>query len=309
MLVRLYLYILMGSSSKKGESVVIMSIISSIVLAAIKWLAGYYGNSYALIADAIESSADVVASMLVLLGLLYARRPADDNHPYGHGRIEPLITFVVVGFLIVSAAAIGYQSIKNITTPHDAPQAWTLWILAAIICWKEINYQIVMRKSRQLGSTTLQAEAWHHRSDAMTSMAAFAGISLAIYLGEGYEYIDDIAALLASIMILYNCFKIFRPALGEIMDEHIHPELVEKIRAIALDVEHVKGTEKCYVRKVGTGFYVDLHAIVDGNFSVYQGHEIAHKLKDALMQKLPEISDVLIHIEPDGTSSEAKNGR
>lgn len=274
------------------------SIVGNTSLALIKGAAGVLGNSYALIADAIESTADIFASFMVLFGLKYAKRPADENHPYGHGRIEPLITFVVVAFLVVSATVIAYESIKNINTPHGLPKPWTLIVLGAIILWKEISYQIVIRKSRETNSTSLKADAWHHRSDAITSVMAFFGIGIALYMGEGYETADDWAALAASGFILYNCYHIFRPALGEMMDEQVYHELVEKVRALSVQVEGVHGTEKCMVRKSGMKYHVDLHAIVDGGISVREGHEIAHQVKDYLQSQLPEIGHVLIHVEP-----------
>lgn len=274
------------------------SIVGNAGLALAKGLAGFFGNSYALIADAIESTTDVFSSILVLFGIKYANKPADENHPYGHGRIEPLITFIVVGFLGASALIIANESIKNIQTPHELPKPWTLIVLGVIILWKEISFQIVIRKSRQINSSALKADAWHHRSDAITSVAAFIGISIALLFGKGYETADDWAALLASGFILYNSYLIFRPALGEIMDENTYSELISEIRKISLTVDGVMGTEKCYVRKVGLNYLVDLHAVVDENFTVRKGHEISHHLKDTLQKQLPEIGNVLVHIEP-----------
>ena len=180
------------------------SIIGNTALAIIKGLAGFFGNSYALIADAIESTTDIFASFLVLFGIQYSNKPADENHPYGHGRAEPLITFLVVGFLITSATIIAYESILNIGTPHDLPKSWTLYVLGAIIVWKEYSFQLVMRRSKETNSSSLKADAWHHRSDAITSVAAFVGIAIALFLGKGYESADDWAALFASGFILYN---------------------------------------------------------------------------------------------------------
>ena len=274
------------------------SIISNTVLAILKGIAGVFGNSYALIADAIESTADIFSSLLVLFGLKYASRPADENHPYGHGRAEPLVTFLVVGFLITSATIIAYESIQNIGTPHDLPKPWTLILLAALIVWKEISFKKVMKKAMETNSSSLKADAWHHRSDAITSIAAFIGISIALILGKGYESADDIAALFAAAFILYNSYKIFRPALGEIMDEHLYDDLVVNIRQVSLTVKGVIDTEKCYVRKAGMQYHIDLHAIVDGNISVREGHDISHRLQDTLRAKLPELANVLIHIEP-----------
>ncbi|MFV0566265.1 MAG: cation diffusion facilitator family transporter [Flavobacteriaceae bacterium] len=286
------------SNEQTAIKTVYFSIASNIGLALTKGIAGFFGNSYALIADAIESTTDVFSSLLVLLGLKYAKRPADDNHPYGHGRIEPLITFMVVAFLVVSASIICYESIQNIQTPHKPPKAWTLIILGGIIIWKEISYQIVIRKSKATNSSSLKADAWHHRSDAITSIMAFVGISIALVFGEGYENADDWAALLASGFILYNSYLIFRPALGEIMDEHLYDDLIAEIRAKAIKVEGILGTEKCFVRKSGMKHHVDLHAIVNANISVREGHIIAHNLKDYLHEEIPSLGHILIHIEP-----------
>lgn len=274
------------------------SIIGNTSLALIKGLAGFFGNSYALLADAIESTTDIFASFLVLFGIKYSNRPADENHPYGHGRAEPLITFLVVGFLITSATIIAYESILNIGTPHDLPKSWTLIVLAIIICWKEYSFQMVMKKSIITNSSSLKADAWHHRSDAITSIAAFIGISIALVLGKGYESADDWAALFASFFIIYNSYLIFRPALGEIMDEHRYDDLVENIRIESLKVDGIIGTEKCFIRKAGMKYHVDLHAIVDATISVKEGHDLAHKLKDTLRSKILELGHVLIHIEP-----------
>ncbi|WP_395047989.1 cation diffusion facilitator family transporter [Flavobacterium sp.] len=274
------------------------SILGNTALAILKWFAGFFGNSYALIADAIESTADIFSSFLVLFGIKYSNRPADENHPYGHGRAEPLITFLVVGFLITSATIIAYESIINIQTPHELPKTWTLFVLGAIIIWKEASYQYVIRKSNETNSSSLKADAWHHRSDAITSITAFIGISIALYLGKGYESADDWAALLASAFILYNSYLIFRPALGEIMDEHLYDDLLLLIRESSVKVEGIVGTEKCFIRKAGMKYHIDLHAIVDGNITVREGHELAHRLQDSLHKEIPELGHILIHIEP-----------
>ncbi|PSR11416.1 MAG: cation-efflux pump [Bacteroidetes bacterium] len=274
------------------------SILGNICLALIKGSAGVLGNSYALIADAIESTTDIFSSLLVLFGLKYAKRPADENHPYGHGKIEPLITFIVVAFLVTSATLIAYESIRNISTPQEMPESWTLLVLAAIILWKEVSYRIVIKKSVETHSSSLRADAWHHRSDAITSVMAFIGISIALICGEGYETADDWAALLASTFILYNSYLIFRPALGEIMDEHLYDDLIAEIRTISHTVDGIVGTEKCFIRKAGMFYHVDLHAIVDGNISVKEGHDLAHLLKDTLQAAIPNLGHVLIHVEP-----------
>lgn len=288
----------MESQQQTALKTTVFSIAANLVLAVIKGLAGFFGNSYALIADAIESATDVFSSVLLWLGLRYASRPADGNHPYGHGRIEPLLTFMVVVFLILSAVVIAYQSILNIGRPHALPEPYTLYILGAIILFKELVYRFVSKKAKQTGSSAVQSDAWHHRSDALTSLAALIGIGIALLFGEGYESADDWAALLAAVAIVYNAFLILRPAFSEMMDEHLYDELVQRIREEAMHVKGVQGTEKCYVRKAGFDYFVDLHLIVDGELTVQEGHAIAHEVKTHIRKKFPEVTDVLIHVEP-----------
>ena len=286
------------SNEQKAINATYFSIIGNTLLSVIKWLTGYFGNSYALIADAIESTTDIFSSLLVLFGIKYSSKPADKNHPYGHGRIEPLITFLVVAFLVTSASIIAHDSIQNIGTPHELPKPYTLIVLGLIIIWKEVSYRIVLNKSKETKSSSLKADAWHHRSDAITSLAAFVGISIALFLGKGYESADDWAALLASGFIFYNSYLIFRPALGEIMDEHQHDELLDSIKILSKNVAGVIDIEKCFARKIGMKYYVDLHLTVDGQISVKEGHDISHKLKDYIKSQMPEIADILIHTEP-----------
>jgi cation diffusion facilitator family transporter len=284
---------------KTAISAVYLSIIGNLTLAISKGIAGYTGNSFALIADAIESSTDVFASLLVLFGLRYASKPPDENHPYGHGKIEPLITFAVVGFLLISATVIFVESIDNIMIPHEIPEPYTLYILGVIIIIKETFYRYVNKRSNETNSTALKADAWHHRSDAITSLMAFVGISISLYFGPGYETADDYAAMIASLFIVYNAFLIFRPALGEIMDEHLHDDLLFDIRTYSKEVTGVITTEKCLIRKMGMHFIIDLHVVVRSELSVGEGHAIAHSVKDKLMQEIPDILDVLVHIEPE----------
>jgi cation diffusion facilitator family transporter len=288
----------MKTNIQKAIQATYISIIGNFVLAVAKGITGIFGNSFALVADAIESLTDVLSSALVLFGIKYSTRPADSNHPYGHGRAETLVTFLVVGFLVISATVIAYESILNIQTPHEIPENYTLVVLAIIIIIKEIFFRIISKKGKETNSSSLQADAWHHRSDAITSAMAFIGISIAIFMGPGYETADDWAALFASFLIIFNAYLIFRPALGEILDEHVYDDLVKEIRRISEEVDGVQGTEKCHVRKTGMTYLVDLHLLVNGKLSVIQGHEISHTAKDKLMQELPELANILIHIEP-----------
>ncbi len=283
---------------KKILRIVNISIAGNFIIAIVKAITGILGNSYALIADAIESTADIFSSILIYFGLKYAHKPADSDHPYGHGKAEPLITFVSVAFLFTSAVLISVQSIQNIQTPHSGPKPYTLYVLILIIFLKEIFYRILNKKAKQVNSTTLHAEALHHRSDALTSLTALCGISISLIMGKDYENADDWAALIASFVIVYNTYFIFRPALGELMDENMHANFIDEIRLKAGQSNGVKKIEKCFVRKHGIYFYVDIHVQVNGNISVTEGHQIAHSVKDELMQSFNSIANVLVHIEP-----------
>lgn len=283
---------------KNAQRVIWYGIAINVVLAIAKALSGIYGHSEALIADAIESTSDVFASGMVLFGLAYAARPADENHPYGHGRAEPLFTFGVVGFLLVSASVLAYRSVYNIFNPNELPEAHTLWMLGITIVVKEVYFRITKKVAKDANSALVEGDAWHHRSDALTSATAFIGITVTLIFGKKFGAADDIAALVTCVVIIYNAYKLLRPALGEIMDEQVHTELIKDIRDVAKTIPGVLGTEKCYVRKSGFAHYVDLHINVDGECSVKKGHDIAHEVQDAIIKKLPQIAQVLIHVEP-----------
>lgn len=283
---------------KQAKRTALLSVVTNALLAIVKGAAGVIGHSDALIADAIESCSDIFSSFLVLFGIHYASKPPDEDHPYGHGKAEPLVTFAVVGFLLVSATIIAVESVRHLSEKQEQPAFFTLYVLAAIILIKELSYQYVYRKGQQTNSTSLKADAWHHRSDALSSLIAFLGILATFLFGKGFEKADDWAALIASVFIIYNAYKIFRPALGEIMDEHNHHDLIDGIRVEAKKVAGVVDIEKCWARKNGMSYVVDLHLEIDGHLSVIEGHAISHALKDHLMEVFPYITEVLIHIEP-----------
>lgn len=276
-----------------------LSFVLNIVVATTKIGVGWIGNSFAMIADGIESLADIFSSIITWFGLRYANKPPDHNHPYGHGRAEPLITFLIVGILIGSAIFIALQAITNLQSPQTSPKSFVLIVLSIIITIKEIFFRILMRKSKETSSSLLASEAWHHRSDALTSLATLIGVAIAVIFGSRFASADSWAALVAAGIIIYNAYRIFRPALSEIMDENTYHDLIDRIKGYAPEVPGILGTEKCLIRKTGMQYHVDLHAIVSSEITVRQGHDLAHQLKDHLMEKIPEIAEVLIHIEPD----------
>jgi cation diffusion facilitator family transporter len=283
----------------EGIHVTILGIVVNLILAATKGIAGIVGNSYALIADAVESSLDVFSSIVVWGGLKIAILPPDKNHPYGHGKAEPLAAMVVAIALMSAAVMLAVGSAHEIIRPRTAPAPFTLLVLAVVIVVKELLFRFVFMTGEKVGSTVVKVDAWHHRSDAFTSLTAAIGIGIAIVGGPGYEAADDWAALVASGIILYNAYRLFRPALDEIMDATPSPQLGSAIRRIAKTVPGVKDIDTCHIRKMGLEYYVDLHINVDAHISVLKGHQIAHTVKDAIRGANPAVADVIIHVEPD----------
>jgi cation diffusion facilitator family transporter len=285
-------------SANKALRATAVGLVVSALLAVAKGVGGVTGNSYALIADAIESSADIFTSGMMWLGLRWSLRPADNDHPYGHGKGEALITLGIALVLVAAAVVIAVKSVQNIITPHKIPAAYTLIILVVVIATKELLYRFVLKTSHEIGSGAVAADAFHHRSDAITSAAAFVGISIGLIGGPGFEVADDYAAMFASVIIVINAVRIARPAIGELLDEELDPNLNQEVATLAAGVDKVAHVERCRIRKMGPSRIADLHIWVDKDLTVAEGHRIAHEVKDIIQQKHPLFSDVMIHIEP-----------
>ena len=270
----------------------------NVALSAIKFCAGVFGHSQALIADAVESLADIFSSIIVWRGLVVAETPPDDDHPYGHGKAEPLAAAGVSVMLLLAAGMIAYHSLVGIVEPRGTPSPWTLIILIGVILVKELLFRFVLHESSRVESTAVETDAWHHRADAITSAAAFVGISIALIGGKGYEAADNWAALAAAFVIAFNGWRLLRPAFNELMDRAPDRELVRKIAAMAETVPGVANVEKCHVRKMGWQYFADMHVEVDPQMTVLRSHEIAHAVKDKIRATMPNVSDVLVHIEP-----------
>jgi cation diffusion facilitator family transporter len=270
----------------------------NLALSAIKGTAGVLGGSYALVADAIESGLDVVTSALLYLGLRVASAPPTVRHPYGKGRAETISALFVGLVVMVAAVLIGVESVRGIQTPHRVPEAWTLAVLVGVIVFKEGLYRRFKRTSDELGSVALGNEAWHHRSDALTSLAAAVGISVALVGGPAYASADDWAALVAAGVILVNGIALMRAPFSLLLDARPEPLVEEAIRSSAMSVEGVRDTHHCRIRKHGFDYFVDLDIRVDGGLTVLEGHEIAHRVQDAVRSRMPLVNRVLVHVEP-----------
>jgi cation diffusion facilitator family transporter len=288
----------MSSSARRGIQSAQVGLLVNTVLAITKLVAGILGNAYALIADAVESTADIFSSLVVWGGLRIASRQADEDYPFGYGKAEPLAAAVVALMLVGAAAGIAVEAVREIRTPHHSPAPFTLAVLVGVIVIKEVLFRRVIQVGEQVASTAVKADAWHHRSDAITSAAAFIGISIALLGGPGWESADDWAAILAAAVIVINAARLLRPAVHDLMDRRPEAELLERISAAALATADVRDIEKLKVRKVGFGYYVDLHVQAEPSMSLRDAHNLSGRVKTAIRIAVPEVASVLIHMEP-----------
>jgi cation diffusion facilitator family transporter len=283
----------------RGRKSALLGIVINLVLAVAKGSAGYFGNSFALVADGLESLTDVFSGLVVYFGLKIAVKPPDADHPYGHGKAEPLAAAIVSLALAFAAFGIMYGGIREILTPSEPPARYTLVVLAGVLIVKELLFRHVQSVGDSIGSTAVKSDAWHHRSDALTSAFAFTGISVALLGGPGWQAADGWAAVCAALVILYNAWNQLRPAILELSDSSVNLTLESQVRQIARGVNGVVEIDKCAVRKMGFSFYVDLHMIVSGNLTVREGHRLSHKVEDEILRAIPRVAEVLVHVEPE----------
>lgn len=275
-----------------------IGLVVNVVLVLVKLISGIVGHSYALVADAIESSTDIFSSLIVWGGLQVAARPADESHPYGHGKAESLAAGAVAVMLLGAAIGIGVTAIREIVTPHHAPMPFTLFVVAGVVILKETLFRTVLKVGDTIESTSVKTDAWHHRSDALTSLAAFVGISLALWGGPGWESADDWAALLASFIIAFNGVRFLMIAVHELMDRVPSDAIVKQVVVAAHSVPGVLATEKERVRKFGVDYLVDLHVQADPELTLHEAHVLSGKVKAAILTAVPAAVEVLIHMEP-----------
>ena len=288
----------MTERNRRGVRAAQTAILVNAFLALTKLAAGIFGHTYALVADAVESTTDVFSSTIVWAGLRVASRDPDEAYPFGYGKAEPLATAVVAMLLLGAAVGVALQSISEIRTPHLTPAPWTLAVLVGVVVVKWVLSRRVHAIGSAIGSTAVKADAWHHMSDALTSAAAFIGISIALWGGPGWESADDWAALLASFIIATNGIMMLRPALHDLMDRMPGPEIVEPVRRAAQSVAGVLATEKLAVRRSGLGYRVTIHVQADSQLPLHDAHVLSGKVKGAIKAALPEVQYVLVHMEP-----------
>jgi cation diffusion facilitator family transporter len=282
----------------RGARATAFGLVISAGLASLKIGAGVLGSSYALIADGVESVVDLFSSVMVWGGLRFSVAPRTEEYPYGRGKAESLAALLVATMLLFAAVGIAIGALSGIRNPHEPPAPFTLAVLVAVVAAKEIVFRVLLARGDEIDSVALRADAWHHRSDAITSLAAFVGISLALVEGEAWAAADEWAALLACGIIAWNGVSLFRSGLRDVLDAAAPQGIRTRIRAIAGQVDDVAGVDELRVRKSGLVYFVDIHVEVEGGLSVRRGHEIGHEVKSALMGSELPILDVLVHIEP-----------
>lgn len=290
--------VMQNENVKAAAKATLLSVAINSALAAVKVVTGILGNSYALIADGIESINDVLSSLVVYASIRISAKPADEDHPYGHGKAEQLGALFSALSLLGAGATIVVQSSQNLFHRHTSPAWYTLPVLVLVIVVKELLSRYALNKGQETTSTALKGDAWHHRADAITSGAAFVGIVISLVGGPGFEKADDVAALLGCAVIGINGFKLLKTSLHENMDGAPPAELIERMRQIAAAVPQVKLIEKLRMKKSGLGYFMDIHVQVDAQLSVDEGHRIGGAVKARLMTEGYEIHDVVVHLEP-----------
>jgi cation diffusion facilitator family transporter len=292
-----------GDRLQRGLRAIFLGIAINLVLGIAKLLAGIFGSSHALIADATESFADIFNSLIMWRGIAVAAAPPDEEHPYGHAKAEPLAAAFGAVMLLVAAVYITAKAGVNIYQwangiPREQPQWFTLVALAIVVFVKEGVFRFVIREGKDTDNSAVETDAWHHRADAITSIAAAIGISIALIYGPKFVCADDAAAIFAAAIIGWSGWRLLRPALSDLMDKAADPEVIEQIRKIASGIDGVANVEKCFARKAGHLLFVEMHIEVDPGMTVQHSHDIAHSVKDKIRETMPTVSDVLVHIEP-----------
>ena len=268
------------------------------ILVVVKIGTGIIGHSYALIADGVESSLDIFSSLIVWRGIHVASRSADESYHFGYGKAESVAAAAVSLLLMAAAIGIGVEAVREILTPHHLPASFTLIVLVVVVAIKEGLFRFVMREGEALESGIVQADAWHHRSDAITSGAAFLGISIALIGGQPYAAADDVAALIASGIIAFNGVRLLRPALADLMDRAPDAELLESIAEEAAREDGVLHIEKVVARRAGVGHFVTVHVQADPKLTLHDAHELGGRVRSRIVSRLPLVIDATIHMEP-----------
>jgi cation diffusion facilitator family transporter len=288
--------------SRQGRRAALLGLLVNALLVFVKIGAGILGNSYALIADGVESTTDILSSLVVWRGLVISAREADDRYHFGYGKAEAVAAAVVALMLLGAAAGIAVQAIRALLSPRGAPAAFTLIVLIVVIATKEVLFRRVVAVGEAVGSTAVKVDAWHHRSDAITSAAAFIGISVAVIGGPRFAAADGYAALVGAIVIVANGLRFLRSAVADLMDRAPDEDVLREIKRAALEVEGVLGVEKVLARRFGLGYWIVMHVEADPAMSLHDAHIVGGRVRRILRTELPFVVDVVVHMEPHPTA-------
>lgn len=286
---------------KKAEFAAIIGIVGNIVLAALKWIIGIYANSRALIADAVHSASDVAGSLAVLIGLRAAKQPPDEEHPYGHGKAESIAAIIVAVLLFLVGIEIGTSSFEAFFQPIEAPKAIAIVAVLISIITKELMFRYKFRLGKQLKSDALIVNAYEHRSDVYSSIAALIGIGAAVIGGyfqiEWLEYADPVAGIVVAIMILRMAWSLGKESIGNTLDRVLDGEETLKLKKVAEEVSEVKQIDELHAREHGHYVIIDIKISVDPHMTVEQGHKVGKAVKRKLMEQ-KNVENVFVHINP-----------
>jgi cation diffusion facilitator family transporter len=281
-----------------GQRVAATGMLVSGVLAAIKIAVGLSGHSTAVVADGLESAADVIASGFVLFGLMLAAKPADENHPYGHGRVETLTGLLIGLVLMAGGAFISWNAIRQIGHPHEPLQEFVVWPLALSIAAKTGLATLKFHFGRKLQSDALTADAWNDATDTISAFAALIAVGLTLHDSVRFAEADRYGGFAVGLIVVSAGIRVVRETSMQLMDTMPDPQLIWQIREAAFGVPGVRGVEKCYARKTGFKYHVDLHLEVDPEMTVRRSHELAHEVQEHIRERLDWVADVLVHVEP-----------
>ncbi len=281
-----------------------IGLLTNIGLSGLKFAAGYFGRSQALIADAIHSLTDTTTDIAIIAGSHYWSRPADENHPYGHRRLETLVTAFIGIMLVAAGIGIGWEAISSLHKKQAAPPGWIAFYAAmASIVVKEVLYRWTAAVGKKIKSPALAANAWHHRTDAISSLPVLIAVGGALIFPT-WSFLDRVGAVIVSIFILHAAMKIIWPAVSELIDAGAPEETQKKIMEMASNTMGVREVHAIRSRYISSSIQIDLHIVVDGNISVRAGHTIADSVEDNIIGGIPEVLEVVVHVDPSQVSSD-----
>ncbi len=288
----------MKPAVQQAKRITIVGFAVNLLLAGLKFVFGFFGHSHAVMADGVHSLSDMVTDLFVLIGIKFWSAPADECHPYGHQRIETITTVGIASLLAFAAAGLGWRAMSQLSDPVCQPLSCIFIAPLASIVIKEILFRRTYAVGQRIKSPAVMANAWHHRSDVISSIPPLVAV-VAAAINPKWAFLDAVGALIVALLILRVAWKIAAPALAELTEKGASPQELQTIEALACEVPGVCSVHKVRTRRLGSGFFIDLHVVVDGDLTVRASHEIASVIQKELVDNGPAVADVTVHIEPE----------